>query len=129
MRAPSPSFKSTIALYRKSLIAGNPPQGARYHLVMGVLDRWEQHPDVEAIWNKIKPKLPDDPAAAGLFIASILKASFVANDVERMVHELPRAKKDSSLRAKRFLAEENFERAKQEVSWLSDVSQGRDKLF
>ena len=124
MRTPDASFKSTIAAYRKQLIAANPPHDAHYHLVTGILDRWERHPDVEAIWDKIKLTLP-----AEIFILGVLQAGRVAENLDRLVHELPDVEKKSVSRIKRFLTGRKFGQIIRLTAWLNDVLEGRKRLL
>jgi hypothetical protein len=124
MRAPAPSFKSNIVTYRDCLVEGNPPHDAHYRVVMGILDRWERHPEVEAIWDKIKPSVPPE-----IFILGILQAGRVAEKVDRLVHELPSAEKKSVSRVKRFLTEKQFRPASRLMALLHDVREGRKRLL
>jgi hypothetical protein len=61
------SFRSEFAQYRTMLgPIGNPEE----LLMASVLDRWQEHPDVEIIWNKITESHPGPPPQA--FIGWVL---------------------------------------------------------
>jgi hypothetical protein len=75
MRAPSPSFKSEITAYRRTVLDGAPPSKGR-DLVSAVLDRWQEHPDTERIWNDINGGSVANktaPVPALLFIAWLVR--------------------------------------------------------
>jgi hypothetical protein len=136
MRALSPSFTDEIAAFRESLIAGNPPHDKGYHIAVGILDRWELHPDADSMWDKkIKPKLHyPEPAelfiaiAPRLFIATVIKAGFVAYGIDKVVRELPGEDKKAVSSIKRLLNEGQRDHAQQILSLLSIVHKGREKL-
>ena len=122
MHEPADSFKSKIASYREWL-ATTPPDDVHYQFVLGILDRWERHPDVEAIWDKIKPTLPPE-----IFILAILKTGRVAAKIDRLAHELPREAKPIS-RIERFLTERQLGQGNRFLAWLGDLRQGQERLL
>ena len=91
--------------------------------MLGILDRWERHPDVEAIWDKIKPALPPE-----IFILAILKTGRVAAKIDRLAHELPREAKPIS-RIERFLTERQLGQGNRFLAWLGDLRQGQERLL
>jgi hypothetical protein len=128
MRAPAPTFRNAIAAYRKAIIS-DPRRGPGFGIVVGILDRLNDQTDIEDIWNKMKPRLPNVPAAAGLFITGIIKARLHAEAVDQLVEELPVVERKSVSRTKGFLAKKQFEAAAIEMSMIGTVSEGRKRLF
>src|SRR5262249_21033720 len=128
MRAPAPTFKDIIAAYRKHAFAGKPTRGIEYRIAMRILNRMEKH-DLEALWNTVRPRLPQVPEAAGLFITGIIKARIHAERVDHLVNELPAREKKTVLRTKEFLTKKQFQAAAIEMSMVGTVSEGRKRLF
>ncbi|KJC59874.1 hypothetical protein UP10_14310 [Bradyrhizobium sp. LTSPM299] len=79
--APRGSFKNELAEYRRSL---GPIGDDRQELLMvAVLDRWQEHTDVELIWVKITGAVPD--LSAQSFIGGVLH---VREQCDRLRHVL-----------------------------------------
>lgn len=51
MRAPTPTFKSALIAFRREIMGGS--AGPERDLMIGVLDRWADRPEVESVWNTI----------------------------------------------------------------------------
>ncbi|MHC4043557.1 hypothetical protein [Bradyrhizobium sp. 23AC] len=83
--APRPSFKNEISDFRRALEpAGN---DSELQLIVEVLDRWQEHPEVERLWEKISATQPAPPPRA--FIAWLLDARTTSERVQRVVQAAP----------------------------------------
>jgi len=97
----SPSFKSMLATYRQRLLRDNAPEDSTRRLVVGVLDRWEKHPDVEKLWGKIAKRLPlVTDLVPGILVGMVLWSRTKAETLEELIHELPDREKTTRARLK-----------------------------
>jgi hypothetical protein len=129
MRAPSPSFQSELASYRRRLVA----ERADYvylPIALEILDRWREHPDAEAIWTTLGQKLPPElmPMATQL-IDLVLEKRLLMREVQLVVNQIPRRKAKTAQWSKHQLQDKNYAALVAAGSLLDEITSGAERLL
>jgi hypothetical protein len=125
VRAPSPSFRGELAAFRKRLMTG--PDDEWRRLFVEVLDRWENHPDVEETWRKITAKVPT--AVAGGFIADVLLRRKLVEEIDSRMAQLPGIEGKVRSSTKRHLKEGKYREIADANGLLADVKEMRAQVL
>lgn len=132
MRASVLSFKSEIAAYRQRLITGtrSKDQHWKCQLALKLLDRWEQHPEVETIWNEISQKLPAaDPTIAGEFIERVITCRVQAERLDEIARGGPCVEAKARAHVKRDLLTKSDRKAIEKLTLIANLNEGRKRLL
>jgi hypothetical protein len=129
MRAPAPSFKNELAVYRQRLVK----ERASYPLIAGalqVLDRWRDHADVETIWNTLKEKLPADAMPTAVqFIDLILQRWEIATELDERIRKIPDIEDKTRYRIKHHSQKRKYGQIARETALLDDILGKRARLL
>jgi len=130
MLAPSPSFKSAIALCRQNIATDAVIFGIDPKLAREILGRWERHGAVEKIWNDIREKLRGGgwDMGPGWFIGVVLKERGIAEKISHGLQKWPDVEAQKRARIKRAMLDKDYGAMADEAIWLDDTTASMEFL-
>ncbi len=132
MRAPVPSFRSELSNYRQRLLAMEQVQPPHWKLRLAIdlVNRWLERPDAESVWNILQAKVPDGfRLAPSEFAARVIQDRFLAEDLSRVIRDLPGVEHKTRQRLKRHLAKSDYALSAFENALIASVKDQRSRLL
>lgn len=134
MRSPNPSFRSELLTYQRRLLDLQqtvPPNAAeRFQLVIELVNRWLERRDAESVWKTIQSHVsPAFSFAPCDFIAGIVRDRLLAEDLTRVIRDLPAAEHKNLQRSKQHLAKSDQASLIAENTLLLSIRDQRSHLL
>ncbi len=134
MRSPNPSFRSELSTYQRRLLdlqKTAPPDAAEwFQLAIELVNQWLDRPDAESMWNTIQSHLsPAFSFAPRDFIDGVVQGRFFAEELMRVIRDLPAVEHKNRQRTKRHLAKSDYASLASENVLLASVKDQRSRLL
>jgi hypothetical protein len=100
----------------------------RHQITIDLLNRWLAHPEAEAIWTRLREKLPSD-VSAGAFAYGVVQRRLLAEKFSLIIREAPGLEAKGKVRTKRHSAQRKYAQVASENALLDDFVKQRERLL